>query len=249
MPTQTRRKTSALQQLDELRQAVHAAEQHARETQAERASSARWLPAAQAKLADYLVAVDRGDTKPDPLVEQDLRDKVTDLEATRVLLEHSQLGDRYADRRAIARHEDAIAAIDEANSAVVAFVIDQREQIQYELADRAHAARDRLLAAIDELSAAAGAWTTTANDWRACIERWPDISPAEIPPHPLPGIARQDIEQVAAQIRGGAKDPRGALPMPVSLAPADGDQPTTIPLRGWSHIPRVISTEGGVLGA
>lgn len=77
-------------------------------------------------------------------------------------------------------------------------------------------------------------------------ERW-DIAPAEIPRNPLP---LEDIELTVMQIRGGAKDPRGALPMPVRLAP-DSNPDELIyagSLRGWHHVVRVISSEGG-LGA
>ncbi|MDP9376173.1 MAG: hypothetical protein M3P40_01095 [Actinomycetota bacterium] len=75
------------------------------------------------------------------------------------------------------------------------------------------------------------------------------VRTASKPVHPVPGIALDDIERMAAQIRGGARDPRGAIPMPASLAPgADDADRHTAPLRGWEHVPRVISSAAG-LGA
>lgn len=242
----------ALAELEGLQRAAHEAEARVTTALAERHQSGRWLPAAQAKLAEYLTAVDNGSRKRDAALEGELRANVTDLEAMRVAVEQRGHSTRYADRRAIARHADALDAAQDAAGDVVAFIVEHRAELEDVMRARSLAARDRLLGAIDELSAAAGQWTATARDWRAFLSQWNGPSPGEIPHMPLPGIAMQDIELVAAQVRGGAKDPRGCLPMPVSLAPCDdpGDQATSPgALRGWANVPRVISDRLGVLGA
>ena len=62
----------------------------------------------------------------------------------------------------------------------------------------------------------------------------------------MPGIALDAITLIPMQARGRAKDPRGALPMPASLAPGAEDEDRHItPLRGWAHVPRVISSGDG----
>lgn len=249
---QTKTRPSALAELDTLQRAANDAEANVTTALAARHQSGRWLPAAQAKLAAYLTAVDNGSRKRDAALEGELRANVTDLEAMRVAVEQRGNSTRFADRRAIARHADAQDAAQDAAGVVVALIVEHRAEIEDEMRARSLAARDRLLGAIDELSAAAGQWTATARDWRVFLSRWNGPSPGEIPHMPLPGIAMQDIELVAAQVRGGAKDPRGALPMPVSLAPdGDPDDEATNPdgLRGWANVPRVISDRLGVLGA
>ncbi|HVF78816.1 MAG TPA: hypothetical protein VNA28_11000, partial [Solirubrobacteraceae bacterium] len=179
MPTKTR---SALARLDELTAAVHAAEQHATKAQAERNASGRWLPAAQARLASYLL-----NDKRDPTEERKLRDEVQELEALRVEFDRRGTIARYADRRAVQRHEDAVDAIQAAQTERVAFITEHRDQLQAEMLARSLTARDQLLTAADQLSAAAGQWQATARDWRALIERWPDMSPATIPTSPISG--------------------------------------------------------------
>lgn len=248
MPTTTR---SALADLAGLQRAAHEADAQVSTALAERHQSARWLPAAQAKLAAYLTAIDNGSRKRDAALERELRANVTDLEAMRVAVEKRGSSTRYADRRAITRHVDAMDAAQDAAGVVVAYIVEHRAEIEDEMRARSLTARDRLLGAIDELSSAAGQWTATAQDWRVFISRWPDLSPAEIPRMPLPGIALQDIELVAAQVNGGARDPRGALPMPISLAPRNpDDDEATSPagLRGWANVPRVISSRHGLGG-
>jgi hypothetical protein len=242
----------ALADLEGLERAAHEAEARVTTALAERHQSARWLPAAQAKLAEYLTAVDNGSRKRDAALEREMRANVTDLEAMRVAVEQRGQSTRYADRRAIARHADALDAAQDAAGVVVASIVEHRDELEEEMRARSLAARDRLLAAIDELSAAAGQWTATARDWRVFLARWNGPSPGEIPGMPLPGIAMEDIQLVAAQVRGGAKDPRGALPMPISLAPCDDpDDEATSPdgLRGWVSVPRVLSGRLGLLGA
>jgi hypothetical protein len=244
-PTKTR--TPALDELAALRQAVTAAEAAAETARTERNASARWLPAAQAQLATYLTAVERDAAKRDAEVEKARRDQVTDLQAMRVAIEQVGNSTRYADRRAIARYDDALDLVQDANSDVHTFAIEHRAELQDEMCDRALAARDRLLDSIEELSAATSHWGTVAREWRDLVERWGTPSHAEIPQTPLPGIALQDIVLVLAQVRGGAKDPRGAIPMPASLAPgADDTDRHATPLRGWEHRPRRISSEIGL---
>lgn len=252
MQTKQKTRPSALAELDTLQRAANAAEANVTTALAERHQSGRWLPAAQAKLAEYLSAVDNGSRKRDAALEREMRANVTDCDAMRVAVEQRGGSTRYADRRKIAAHEDALDAAQDAANGAVAFIVEHRAELEDEMRARSLAARDRLLAAIDELSAAAAQWTATAHDWRAFLSRWNGPSPIEIPHFPIDGIAMQDIELVAAQILGGAKDPRGALPMPISLAPRNpDDDEATNPdsLRGWTRVPRVISGEGGVLGA
>lgn len=252
MRTKEKTPVSPLAQLEQLREEARAAQVRAAAADAKRTQSSRWLPAAQAKLAGYLTAVVDGSRKRDPNLERELRDDVTDLEAMRV--QTARRGDStiYTDRRTIAGHEDAVLAEQDATGAVVAFIVEHRAELETEMSARSIDARDQLLAAVDQLSAALAKWQATSRDWRELIARWPDLSPGEIPLSPLPGTAVADIELVAAQIRGGARDPRGALPMPLSLAPgAAPDDQATSPgsLRGCANVPRVISSQAGVLGA
>lgn len=240
-------KQGALEQLAALGQAVHEAERLANVALAERMSSARWLDAARAELGAYITDVGNAKRDRDAKVERELRDKVTDLEAMRVEIDRRGDAIRYADRRAVERHEDAMLAAQEAEHDRIAFIVAHRHDLEAELLEQSLVARDRLIAAVEDLSSAQGAWSAVARQWRGMFERWGE-SPATIPTAPLPADAMQDIELVIAQVRGGAKDPRGIIPAPATLTAADGEERHETPLRGWEHRVRVVSSATG-LGA
>ncbi|MGI8661491.1 MAG: hypothetical protein ACR2LH_10795 [Thermoleophilaceae bacterium] len=132
---------------------------------------------------------------------------------------------------------------DEAEQRAAELIAERREDLTAELTDRAHAARDAVIAAVERLSAAHGEWRTVRSTWADVL----GAAPGDLPTG-LPAGALQDIEQVVAQVEGGAKDPRGLVPAPVE--PVDGEEQAPSPgsLRGWQHVPRVMSSAGG-LGA
>lgn len=249
MTTKTK---TALEELRELESGVHNAERTAAEARAALRQRPRRLVAARARLTGLLEAAGAGDA-PGADVDK-LRAEVADLErelTSETTWTQGTATTEIVDPVARGRHRRALADIDAARAAVVEFIHEHRSQLEADLTDEALAARERLLDAVDALSDAAGAWDAVARRWHGLCEHWVDISRAEIPRNPLPGIARQDVVMVAAQVRGGARDPRGALPMPVRLAPGgDPDTPENpSSLKGWTYVPRVISSEGGLRGA
>lgn len=235
-PTKTKPAPGVLAELEELHKLAGAADRAAAATLAERDASSRWLAAAQTRLAALVVAEPR-----DPAAERAARDEITDLTAMLVPIDERGGHVRYADRRAADRHHDALDAAEDAKADISRFVIERRHDIEDELRDRSVRVADRLAAAVEELSAANSEWASTSRIWRGFLELW-GAPPIEMPQMPLPGIAVQDIELVVMQVRGGARDPRGLVPMPSSLAPgAEHEERHTTPLRGWAHIPSNLS--------
>lgn len=213
-----------LDQLAELRAAVTAAQRQVTEAQAELNGSGRWFTQAETDLRRALEA----DAPPDELAA--LRDRVTDLGATRVVLGQVGSSTRYGDTRAAATLEDAHAAVQEAETAVAAFVGEHAEPLQRAMLVRSERARDTLLSAYAEASRAAGAWRRERDAWLTLAPAW-GISPAELPPllGSDPHEALQDALLDQERAGGHVRHPRLLTPAPVSIQlanPADARTPT-----------------------
>lgn len=208
-----------LDQLADLRAAVAEARRAVTAAEAELSASGRWFTAAETELRRALEA----DAPADELAA--LRDRVTDLGATRVVLGQVGSSTRYGDTRAAATLEDAHAAAQEAETAVAAFVREHAEPLQRTMLVRSERARDTLLAAYAEASDAAAAWRRQRADWLS-VAPLLGISPAELPPL-LGDDPRQALDDaLLAQHRAGghARHPRLLVPAPVSIQlrdPAD----------------------------
>lgn len=246
----TSRKGSALDALRTLEAAAMVAERQVDQRRGELRRGARLLKAAQGDLRAYYAALELGDRQPDEAEENRLQDEIARLERR---VERRRVPGRdepdVIDVQAEAAMHAAVDRAQEARGAVATFIVEHREALQAEMVAESLERRDALLAAVEALSTEDARWKAQARRWRALVEHW-GLSPAEIPLGPLPGIALQDIELVAMQVAGGARDPRGAIPAPASLVPgAEDEERHEAPLRGWEHVPRVISAEGGLLGA
>jgi hypothetical protein len=265
MPTTTEA-TPAFAELAALEAEVLAAEARVRDVQVAMGRSRRELHATRAELRDLYAAAEAAG-KPAPAAK--VKDLTEQIAAHQARMEQrdvpNPLGGPGATRTELvdlaveARLDAAQAAVEDARGAVVEFVRAERDRLQAELTERALTAGEDLLAAVDGLAAAHAAWIAVRRQWIEMGSKW-GIAPSEIPNAPLPGDALQKIDLVAAQVRGGARDPRGAIPMPARLAPgrdlerqrADTDGLEVRdhnPLRGWEpRQPDVVSYEGhGVL--
>lgn len=255
MPTKT--DLNVFEELDALRANVAVCERRERELQVAASRSRRELDAARGALRNLYAASEAEKRDPKPAEERKLRDAVRELEERFEMREVPAPGDRSGggtrhvevDVAIEARRRAAFEVTEEARAAIDAHVAANRERLQEVLVLQSLDARTALEAATEQFFASLQGWKRIRDRWLEYGERW-EIAPAELPLMPFPGIALQDIERVVAQARGGAKDPRGLLPMPARLAPGgDPDVVEHVPLRGWQHVPRVISSEGGILGA
>jgi hypothetical protein len=226
---------------------VEAREAHKRadELAGKARGAGRRLEGARLELTQYLSARAAGATKPDQARERQLRDELAAIQARTTSVPYSmngeQRGYRLVDFEADAVTEAARLAAGDADAEVGAFVAERRDELAGELRDRAEAARDGLIEAVEAVSRAHGEWRTVRTAWVDVL----GVSPAEVPAPPLP---LGDVELIVAQVEGGAKDPRGLLPAPVE--PVEGEEQAPAPgaLRGWAHVPLVVSSAGG-LGA
>lgn len=244
---------SALKELEALRQAHREAERRIAELEATRHQLPRRFQTEQGKLRAYFEAVERGEREPDRLEERKLRKAVADIDerlGRELRTERGHTREVIVDVEAEARLDAARDQAEDAGNAIGAFIRERRADLQAELTTRALAARDSLMDAIEGLSRAAGEWSATRRAWLEFGEQWAgNPGPLDVPGSPLPGIALQDIELVAMQVTGGAKDPRGVIPMPSSMAPgAEQEDRHQTPLRGWEQVPRVISSSDGLGG-
>lgn len=235
---------SALKQLEGLRQAHRAAERRVAELEAVRNQLPRRFQTEQGKLRAYFEAVERGEREPDRLEERKLRKAVADIDerlGRELRTDRGHTREVIVDVEAEARLDAARDQAEDAGNAIGAFILERRADLEAELTARALAARDALMDAIEGLSRAAGEWSATRRAWLDFGEQWAgNPGPLDVPLNPLPGVAMQDIELVAMQVAGGAKDPRGVIPMPSSMAPgADQEERHQTPLRGWEQVPRV----------
>lgn len=247
-PTRT---ISALDRIDELRAKASAARQRVDECQAAATRSQRMHAAASAALRSYFAGVEAGE-RSDNKREAELRRDVAQLEARMVVRSVSRRGAvtaEYVDQEAEGRLDGARAAAEDAESAVGAFIAENREQVEREMIERSVAARDELVEAFERLDAALGGWRRLANRWRdELLPRWGQ-SPAEVPS--LSGISTPvgEASLKMQQALGGAIDHRGLYPMPASLAPgAEDEERHTAPLPGWEHVPRVVTGSRGLPG-
>jgi hypothetical protein len=133
----------------------------------------------------------------------------------------------------------------EARRAIDDFRREHARELQADLAQRSAQVAEDLIDAVGQLDAVLARWRDARQEWLDF-----GAAPAEMQATPLPGIALQDIRLVINQAQGGARDPRGLYPMPARLAP--GGDPDVVEyagsLKGWAHVPLVISSEGGLLG-
>ena len=214
---------TALEHLQQLRERHAEAARAVQAAEAELNASARWYPAAQAELAAYLDAVENGQREPNAAVAAGLRARVTDLGAYRV--ERDRRGPtsvRYADKRAVGHHQDALDNAQLAQGAIHDFIRSERGTLEAEMLEAAEQARDRLLIAADAASSALAEWRQQRQRWLELGEVW--VSPAETPPLPVQGIGRDVIEEALLdQQRAGGhiRHPRLPTPAPVSVQLAD----------------------------
>lgn len=244
MTTKTRQ-SSAFERLDELRATAREAHAKADELAVKARGAGRRLEGARRALAQYLSARAAGAMKADPARERQLRDELAAIQGRTTSVPYSmngeQRGYRVVDFEADAATEGARLVAGDADAEVAAFAAERRDELAAELRERAEAARDGLIEAVEEASRVHGEWRTVRTLWVELL----GVSPAEVPAPPLP---LGDVELIVAQVQGGAKDPRGLLPAPVE--PLEGEELAPAPgaLRGWQHVPRVVSSAGG-LGA
>lgn len=240
------RDAGPFERLEALRSEARDAEGRVREAEVRARGAGRRLEAARLALTQYLSGVEAG-AKREPERERGLRAELATIQARTVGVQDWTQGvqtTRQADVEAEAALDAARLAAVDAEGKVGAFVAEHRAELAAELQTRALSARDGLLAAIGTFSRAHGEWRTVRATWVDVL----GVAPAAIPMSPLPRIAVGDIELTAAQVQGGAKDPRGFIPAPVEAVEGEDEAPTPGELKGWQHVPRVLSSAGG-LGA
>jgi hypothetical protein len=237
---------SALDRLADLHQGVAAAERHVQEAQGALRRLPRRYESAKRALAAYFAGVGAGEPEDRERLAQ-LRGDVKDMEARLVqnVVRQRNGSDRveFLDPEAEGRLAAALARVQEATSAVATFRAEHRVAIRAELLDEAQRAGDEFVDALGALLAASG----RLGDLR---RRWihdGGAAPAEIPTNPL-GLAYDDVLRLYEQVRGGAKDRRGVIPAPVSEVKQDGIRYAG-DLPGWACVPRVVVSEGGLIGA
>ncbi len=250
----TKTQANAFEQLHQLEAQALEADRAVQAAEATRRQRLRRYGAAQSALTSYFGGVGFGDA-PDPDREAELRKNITELRSRlgeRTVPNHAANGQggtrvELVDLEAEGLIAGAQQKAMEAHDAVVEFVIEHRDDLQAELIEISIAEGDNRTQAAHAFLAADQRCRAMRTRWIQLGERWA-IAPAEVPLAAFPGIAMEDIATTIAQTEGGAKDPRGMLPMPARLAP--GGNPKEIEyaasLKGWAQVPRVISSEGGM---
>lgn len=252
MATTTLTGTPALDRLAELRRAAADARRRVSELEAKTRVAPRQLAGATGRLSAYFADVESGGT-PDPKMEKELRSTIKELQGRVVPRMTTKRGVpqlEHIDAEAEGRVHGAEALANDADQAVATFIVERRGALQAELMQRALDARDELLTQTAALIDASARWDRVRRDWLELGEPW-GIAPNEVPANPLPSLALSDMLVRIQQIEGGARDPRGAIPMPIGYAPGaenDLEGRTTVPLRGWEQTPWIISSEGGLMG-
>lgn len=185
----TTKAPAVLERMAELTRAVNAADEQVTAAEALRSQSARWLPKAKAELASYLAGVDNGE-KPDTKRHTELRNEVTDLEATVTHVTNRGQVTIHADSRAMAKLNAAVDAQQDALNELARFQVEHRAAIQAEMVQRAHAAHERLQEAIDVAAAGWSEWQNVRASWLPLLERW--------------GMSRRDLPVLALSSPGAA---------------------------------------------
>jgi hypothetical protein len=238
-PTKTTK--PALAQLEELREEARKAHRRADEADAEVRGGARRRDSAASALRNYYAGLEAGDP-PDKAREKALRADLADLEGRLVARSSLTRGVQtvtFVDVEAEGRAQAARDQADRAAGLVDAFIGDHRTELQAELVERSIAARDRLMDALAELADSDGAWRSARNAW---VELGQGEA-GEIPP----AIDLGELSLTHQQLLHGAKDRRGAYPMPVRLAPGgETEERDALPLRGWERHPVVVSSMHGL---
>lgn len=240
---------SAFGELRALEQKVRAAEAAVQDAELAKRRAQRERDAVAGEIQAYWAGIAEG-AKPDPKRLEALKGRTQELQAglvARSVSDGRVVRIEMVDVAADGQIAGAFAAVEEAKGAVAAFIVDERDRLQAELVERSIAARDALMAGVEAFFGAVSEWRRVRAEWIEVGERW-DIAPGELPLTPFDGVALQDIQLAYEQARGGARDPRGMFPMPPRLAPGSED-PDRVEypgsLRGWAHVPRVMSSEGG----
>ncbi len=245
---------SAFEEMQRLEAPALEADRAVQTAEATRRQRLRRYDAAQLELSAYFAGVGFGNA-PDPTREAELREKVAELRARlgeRTIPipapngrggTRTELFDPEAEGLIAGAQQRAM----EAHDAAIEFVIEHRDELQAELVERSLQEGDNRMQAARDFLTADQRCRALRTRWVQLGERW-GFAPAEVPLAAFDGIAMQDIETTLAQVEGGAKDPRGVIPMPVRLGP--GGDPEEIEyagsLKGWAQVPRVISSAGGL---
>ncbi len=246
-------KKSAFEEFQQLEAAALEADRAVQEAESKKRRRVREYTAASGDLTAYFSAVGAGDV-PDEARERELRVKVD--EARGRLAERMTPDGRNGmrvemfDPEAEGRIAGAMQRQFEAADAVSRFVIEHRDELQAELVGMSIQAGDARMRQAEAFLHSDRDCDRLRRLWVRFGVHW-GFAPNEVPLAGFDGIALQDVQMALAQAQGGAKDPRGMYPMPVRLAP--GGDPERVEyagsMKGWAHMPRVISSEGGLLGA
>lgn len=237
----TRTTKPVLAQLEELREEARKAHRRADEADAEVRGGARRRDSAASALRNYYAGIEGGDP-PDKAREKELHEALADIEANlvaRTSSTHGRQTTTYIDVQAEGRAQGARDLAARADMARDEFVRSRSDELQAELIERSIATRDRLMDALAELADADGQWRTVRH-------RWSELGLAEAGEIP-PAIDLGEVSLTYQQVLGGAKDPRGAFPMPPHLAPTgETEARDALPLRGWERHPVVVSSMHGL---
>jgi hypothetical protein len=217
-----RRGKPALERLEELRAAVRDAEEKLSGVELERSKVARSLDRVVAPLRSYHEDLAAGEREPDAALERKLTLAVTEVQESgliqaKPLLAHGRIIDlEVVDERIEAKIVGSRRLVQTRIEERNAFARERAEELQTELLEHAEAARDGLLSAWQGLQAAAGDWSRVRGRFADLAPQW-EISPAELPAHPLAG-ATTELERAFAPMAGGVpRDPRRLVPAPSSL--------------------------------
>jgi hypothetical protein len=110
----------------------------------------------------------------------------------------------------------------------VRFVVAHEPELQAEMLERAHEAREALFAGFAACAEGMGKWNRVRGEWLRLIERW-NISPAQIPRLPIepPDVALESARVDLARFHGIERGDGQLIPAPRSLV--DG-QPLARPV-------------------
>ncbi len=226
--------SSAIERLQELREAVRAAERRLGAVQGERSRGRRELALAKGRLLEHLEAVAAGETDPDGDLEGRLTDALRAaqgaLSARPVLARTGTAGEvagepglpkvvdlELVDELAEARVRGAQRAVDTAREEVAHFAAENLPQLAAERWPESQRVGAEALAALGTARAADAAWAREAGWWSSVLELAGEPGLAEeVPENPFGGLRRVPV--------------RGPLaPAPASLIPDPEGDPDADP--------------------
>ena len=214
--------------LEELRDAVSRADARRDQVRLGRDRARRSVSSAEARLADYYVALERG-TKSDGPKEKVLKAALS----------------KARDAAGIewdARAQAAAELVAEAEQEVATFIAISTDALAAELIEEAEEARDRLMEAVEEINAAEAAWNGVRARWSPLLAQRGG-SPAELPSSPLAGATGALAEAMAPMHSGQPRPASRLLPVPASFLP-EGERPEPVAEDGVVHERQLPRGEG-----